>query len=123
MLSYALVVLTSPFSLLFVLRRIPQYERAVVLGSTLDTVTIEKGKHWGTKLGEFQACIRGPGLIFVLPFLEKVTWKYIWKYIFIFTILQVRRVDIRTRVLSIPPQQILSTDSVTLTVEAVVYYK
>ena len=50
--------------------------------------------------------IRGPGLIFVLPFLEKV-----------------KRVDTRTQVFEVPPQQILSTDSVTLTVDAVIYYR
>ena len=53
-----------------------------------------------------QAVIRGPGLIFVLPFLEKV-----------------KRVDTRTQVFEVPPQQILSTDSVTLTVDAVIYYR
>ena len=50
--------------------------------------------------------IRGPGLIFVLPFLEKI-----------------KRVDTRTQVFEVPPQQILSTDSVTLTVDAVIYYR
>ena len=50
--------------------------------------------------------IRGPGLIFVLPFLEKV-----------------KRVDTRTQVFEVPPQHILSTDSVTLTVDAVIYYR
>lgn len=88
-LSYMLVFFTAPLSLFFVLRRIPEYERAVVLGSTLD-----------------MASVRGPGLIFVLPFLEKI-----------------RRIDTRTRVFEIPPQQILSTDSVTLTVDAVIYYR
>ena len=39
-LSYALVVVTAPISFLFVLRSIPEYERAVVLGSTLDMVRI-----------------------------------------------------------------------------------
>ena len=43
--------------------QIPEYERAVVFGSTLD-----------------MAFVRGPGLIFVLPFLEKVL-------IFIFVII------------------------------------
>ena len=37
--------------------------------------------------------------------------------------LKIKRIDIRTRVFSIPPQQILSTDSVTLTVDAVIYYR
>ena len=38
-------------------------------------------------------------------------------------IFQIRRIDTRTRVFEIPPQQILSTDSVTLTVDAVIYYR
>jgi len=88
-LSYTLVILTAPISFFFVLVRIPEYERAVVLGSTIDL-----------------ARVKGPGLIFVLPFLEKI-----------------RRIDTRTRVYEIPPQQILSTDSVTLTVDAVIYYR
>jgi len=88
-LSYCLVILTAPISFFFVLVRIPEYERAVVLGSTIDL-----------------ARVKGPGLIFVLPFLEKI-----------------RRIDTRTRVFEIPPQQILSTDSVTLTVDAVIYYR
>ena len=45
-------------------------------------------------------------MIFVLPFLEKI-----------------KRVDTRTQVFEVPPQQILSTDSVTLTVDAVIYYR
>jgi len=88
-LSYTLVILTAPLSFFFVLVKIPEYERAVVLGSTIDL-----------------ARVKGPGLIFVLPFLEKI-----------------RRIDTRTRVFEIPPQQILSTDSVTLTVDAVIYYR
>jgi len=35
-LTYALVIITAPLSLFFVLRKIPEYERAVVFGSTLD---------------------------------------------------------------------------------------
>ena len=72
--------------------------------------------------GFFQASVRGPGLIFVLPFLEKVKeWSNASKDQD--DIFQIRRIDIRTRVFEIPPQQILSTDSVTLTVDAVIYYK
>ena len=65
------MVITAPFSLFFVLRRIPEYERAVVLGSTLDMVSYAR---IGIQLilTMYQACMRGPGLIFVLPFLEKV---------------------------------------------------
>ena len=92
--------------------QIPEYERAVVFGSTLD-----------------MAFVRGPGLIFVLPFLEKViiviinnmisiilsrsSWSSSWWSV------QIRKIDTRTSYYEIPPQQILSTDSVTLTVDAV----
>ena len=37
-LSLLLVIITSPFSLFFVLKRCQEYERAVVLGSTLERV-------------------------------------------------------------------------------------
>ena len=68
-----------------------------------------------------QAVLRGPGLIFVLPFLEKI-----------------RKVDTRTQagattqqdflsnfllglqVFEVPPQQILSTDSVTVSYDIIV---
>ena len=53
-----------------------------------------------------KATIRGPGLVFILPFLEKA-----------------EIIDIRTKVFEVPSQQILTTDSVTLTVDAVVYYR
>ena len=53
-----------------------------------------------------QATIRGPGLVFILPFLENIVI-----------------IDIRTKVFEVPSQQILTTDSVTLTVDAVVYYR
>ena len=89
--------------------QIPEYERAVVFGSTLD-----------------MAFVRGPGLIFVLPFLEKVI--VVVNNIFIISrswsswsssSVQIRKIDTRTSYYEIPPQQILSTDSVTLTVDAV----
>ena len=40
-LSYTLVILTAPLSFFFVLVKIPEYERAVVLGSTIDLVRDE----------------------------------------------------------------------------------
>ncbi len=48
----------------------------------------------------------GPGLFIVLPFID-----------------QVRVVDLRTVAFNVPPQEILSKDSVTVQVDAVVYYK
>ena len=41
-LSYTLVIITAPLSFFFVLVKIPEYERAVVLGSTIDLVREEK---------------------------------------------------------------------------------
>ena len=108
-LSYLLVIFTAPISLFFVLRRIKEYERAVVLGTTLSPVRKALKFIQNVLLMNIfpaQAVVRGPGLIFVLPFLEKI-----------------KRVDTRTQVFEVPPQQILSTDSVTLTVDAVIYYR
>ena len=76
------------------------------------------------------AFVRGPGLIFVLPFLEKVNTilastititasTTINIIITITMVVQIRKIDTRTSYYEIPPQQILSTDSVTLTVDAV----
>jgi regulator of protease activity HflC (stomatin/prohibitin superfamily) len=57
------------------------------------------------KVGKFSR-IRGPGLFFILPIFE-TTFK----------------VDLRTRVWDVRPQEIMSSDSVPVEVDAVVYYK
>ena len=75
-----------------------------MLGSTLDTVRVAHLICLSNI--QAQAKIRGPGLVFILPFLEKA-----------------EIIDIRTKVFEVPSQQILTTDSVTLTVDAVVYYR
>lgn len=49
---------------------------------------------------------KGPGLFFILPCLDNVNL-----------------VDLRTITFDVPPQEILTKDSVTVTVDAVVYYK
>jgi erythrocyte band 7 integral membrane protein len=49
---------------------------------------------------------KGPGIIFVVPCLESYT-----------------KVDLRTVSFSVPPQEILTRDSVTVSVDAVVYYR
>lgn len=49
---------------------------------------------------------RGPGVVFVLPCIDEI-----------------EKVDLRTRSLDVPPQDILTKDSVTVSVEAVVYYR
>ncbi|XP_063233728.1 band 7 protein AGAP004871-like [Bacillus rossius redtenbacheri] len=49
---------------------------------------------------------RGPGIFFVLPCID-----------------QYRKVDLRTVSFDVPPQEVLTKDSVTVSVDAVVYYK
>jgi len=87
-LSLFLVIITFPFSLLFTLKIVSEYERAVIF---------RLGRMLGAK---------GPGLFFVLPCMDDV-----------------QKVDLRTVSFDIPPQEILTKDSVTVAVDAVVYYK
>merc|ERR1719245_425592 len=49
---------------------------------------------------------RGPGIFFVLPCIETY-----------------QKVDLRTITLGVPPQEVLTKDSVTVSVDAVVYYR
>lgn len=49
---------------------------------------------------------RGPGIFFVLPCIDAY-----------------RSVDLRTVTFDVPPQEILTKDSVTVAVDAVVYYR
>jgi len=69
-------------------RIIREYERAVVF-----------------RLGRFSD-IRGPGLIFVIPFVESVV-----------------KVSLRTVTLDVPPQDCITNDNVTVRVNAVTYYR
>ena len=49
---------------------------------------------------------KGPGLFFILPCVDDIT-----------------TIDLRTITFDVPPQEILTKDSVTVTVDAVVYYR
>lgn len=49
---------------------------------------------------------RGPGIFFVLPCIDEI-----------------RKIDLRTNVCVVDPQEILTRDSVTVLVDAVVYYR
>lgn len=49
---------------------------------------------------------RGPGMVFVLPCVDRY-----------------RKIDLRTRSLDVAPQDILTKDSVTISVDAVLYYR
>lgn len=56
-------------------------------------------------LGRFWR-VKGPGLVIVVPFIQRMV-----------------RMDLRTRVLDVPPQDVISRDNVSVQVNAVVYYR
>lgn len=58
------------------------------------------------RMGRIRTGARGPGVFFVLPCIDNYF-----------------KVDLRTVSFDVPPQEILSKDSVTVTVDAVVYYR
>ncbi len=57
------------------------------------------------RFGEYKRTT-GPGLQFVMPFVEKI-----------------KRVDMREIVVDVPPQEVITKDNVVVTVDAVVYYQ
>merc|ERR1711963_571965 len=89
-LSILMIVCTFPVSMLFCIRIVQEFERAVIfrLGRVRKNGTV------------------GPGLFFIVPCLD-----------------QIRVIDLRTVSFDVPPQEILTKDSVTVAVDAVVYYK
>jgi regulator of protease activity HflC (stomatin/prohibitin superfamily) len=56
-------------------------------------------------LGRFGS-VKGPGLIIIIPFIQQIV-----------------RVDLRTVVMNIPPQDVISRDNVSVRVNAVVYFR
>ncbi|KAM8720028.1 hypothetical protein ACLKA7_006136 [Drosophila subpalustris] len=58
------------------------------------------------RLGRLSGGARGPGMFFILPCID-----------------QYRKVDLRTVTFNVPQQEMLTKDSVTVTVDAVVYYR
>ncbi|XP_003387046.1 PREDICTED: erythrocyte band 7 integral membrane protein-like [Amphimedon queenslandica] len=89
-ISFIFIILFFPFSLLYTIKIVTEYERAVIL--RLGRLSSRKAK--------------GPGLFFVIPCTDTVN-----------------KVDLRTISLDIPPQEILTKDSVTVRVDAVVFYR
>lgn len=89
-ISLFFCTITFPFSLLFTLKIVQEYERAVIF---------RVGRLMGGKP-------KGPGIFFVLPCIDN----YIC-------------VDLRTIAFDVPPQEILTRDSVTISVDAVSYFR
>jgi regulator of protease activity HflC (stomatin/prohibitin superfamily) len=50
--------------------------------------------------------VKGPGLVIVIPFIQQMV-----------------RIDLRTRVLDVPPQDVISRDNVSVRVNAVLYFR
>lgn len=83
---------------------IPILVIAVIIGSAIRILReYERGVVF--TLGRFTG-VKGPGLILVIPFVQ-----------------QVERIDLRTRVFDVPPQDVISRDNVSVKVNAVVYYR
>jgi len=56
-------------------------------------------------LGRFWK-VKGPGMVIIVPFIQQMV-----------------RIDLRTRVLDVPPQDVISKDNVSVKVNAVVYFR
>jgi regulator of protease activity HflC (stomatin/prohibitin superfamily) len=84
----ALLILFLFYLIFSAVRVVPEYERLVVLAL---------GKYAGT---------RGPGIIFILPFLETA-----------------KKVDLRERFLEIPRQTAISKDNTAIDIDFLVYYR
>jgi len=89
-ISIFLIIVTFPISLIFCVRIVQEYERAVLF-------RLGRVKRNGTV---------GPGMFFIVPCLDTIMV-----------------IDLRTVSFDVPPQEILTRDSVTVAVDAVVYYK
>jgi regulator of protease activity HflC (stomatin/prohibitin superfamily) len=57
------------------------------------------------RLGRYQRTV-GPGVNFIFPFIEEII-----------------KIDVRERVINVEPQKVITKDNVTVTVDAVIYYK
>ncbi|XP_042561875.1 stomatin [Clupea harengus] len=97
-LSMVLIIATLPLSIWSCLKIVAEYERAVIF-----------------RLGRIAGRAKGPGILWVIPCVDTF-----------------RKVDMRTVSFNIPPQeltctafliQVLTKDSVTIMVDAVVYYR
>lgn len=109
--SILLAIFTFPLSLFFCFEVVFDFQRAVIfrLGRLrsiniflVSVVEILKYFHLHIRSGE----ARGPGLFFVLPCIDEI-----------------RKVDMRTLTCEVSPQELLTRDSVTVLVDAVVFHR
>ena len=86
--SFVPVIVLLLFVLVNVFKVLREYERGVIF-----------------RLGRLVG-VRGPGLIILIPFLEKLV-----------------KVDLRTIAFDVPPQDIITRDNVSVKVNAVLYFR
>ena len=79
----------------------------IVLFLAVNTIKILKEYERGVvfRLGRFVG-VRGPGLILLIPMFEKMV-----------------KVSLRTIALDVPPQEVITKDNATVTVDAIIYYE
>ncbi|KAK7500054.1 hypothetical protein BaRGS_00008601 [Batillaria attramentaria] len=85
---YVLFILTFPVTVWFAFKVVPNFERMVVF-------------RWG-RLHH----VKGPGMVFVMPFIDRC-----------------HKVDIRMKAFTVPPQQVITGDGAIIEVGADVYYR
>jgi regulator of protease activity HflC (stomatin/prohibitin superfamily) len=84
---------------------LPVYVVILVLAASSIKILREYERAVVFRLGRFQA-VRGPGLLFIFPFVQQIV-----------------RVDLRTVVLQVPSQDVISRDNVSLKVDAILYFR
>jgi regulator of protease activity HflC (stomatin/prohibitin superfamily) len=84
----------------------PLFVLVIIVIILINTVKLLREWERGVilRLGKFQA-VRGPGLIFVIPFIERM-----------------HKVNTRVITVDVPPQDVITKDNVTLKVNAVVFF-
>jgi len=82
---------------------------STVLASFLLYTSLKVANQWNEavvlRLGKFNR-VQGPGIFFIIPFVEAIRW-----------------INKRTQVMDVTPQEIMTSDSVPVEVDAVVYFK
>ena len=99
--------MTNALLVIFLKQVVQEYERAVIF-----------------RLGRLRSGgAKGPGLFFILPCIDTYRSLDNLKCSQNLYISITRCVDLRTGAFDVPPQEILTRDSVTINVDAVVYYQ
>lgn len=77
----------------------------VIIGPNIIKIAQEYERCVLFRLGKFKG-IRGPGLFFIFPFIDNV-----------------RKIDLRIITLDVPSQEVITKDNMSVTVDAVLYFK